>query len=223
MSRRKSSRRSWTPNQIVAYNIGKARLLRGWTQDEAGERLASFLGHRLSPASWSALERSIDGGRIREFSADELVGFARGFDLPIGWFLTPPPVDDEIDIAVPDAKRGGLDPAVLLDLVLGTPETFEAWRAVLLTWPSAYSTAQASLEGGLDVVSGPGDDVHQRLDDAALLRAQTLLRKQFGDLASARTVLVGLADLLTALDEPTRSDNPRQRRSGSSNKTSKDP
>ena len=74
------------------------------------------------------MERSVDGGRIREFSADELVAFARGFDLPIGWFLTPPPVDDGIDIAVPDAKRGGLDPAVLLDLVLGTPETVEAWR-----------------------------------------------------------------------------------------------
>ncbi len=208
MVKRKPSRPSWTPNQVVAYNIAKARLLRGWTQTEAGERLAPYLGQRLSPASWSAMERSVDGGRIREFSADELVAFARGFDLPIGWFLTPPPVDDGIDIAVPDAKRGGLDPAVLLDLVLGTPETVEAWRAVLLTWPSAYSTLRIAPSGAAEVVSGPGDDVHHRLDTTAALRAQTLLREQFGDLDTARSVLVGLADLLNALDEPTATDTP---------------
>ncbi len=37
----------------------------GWTQDQATEACAPYLGTRLSPASWSALERSVDGGRIR--------------------------------------------------------------------------------------------------------------------------------------------------------------
>ena len=91
MARRpRPARPAWTPNQLVAHNIAKARLLRGWTQDQAAEACEPYLGKRLSPASWSALERSVDGGRIREITADELVGFARGFDLPVGFFLTPP-------------------------------------------------------------------------------------------------------------------------------------
>ena len=81
---------AWTPNQIVAHNISKARLMRGWTQEQAAEACEPFLGTKLSNASWSALERSVDGNRIRQIDADELIGFARGFDLPIGWFLTPP-------------------------------------------------------------------------------------------------------------------------------------
>src|SRR5438309_2341992 len=95
---------SWTPNQIVAYNVARARLLRGWTQEQAAEALAPYLGARLSSASFSALERSVAGGRIRQFDADELLALARGFDLPIGWFLTPPPVLEGVSLATPDAK-----------------------------------------------------------------------------------------------------------------------
>ena len=207
MARRKPDRRAWTPNQIVAHNIAKARLMRGWTQDEAGERIAAHLGHRLSPASWSAIERSVDGGRIREFSADELVAFARGFDLPIGWFLTPPPVDDGIGVAVPDAKAGGMDPHELIDLVLGTPETLEPWRQVLLTWPSMASLLRIHPDGTATNAGRVDQDVHPRLRDLAHLHAQTLLREQFGDLDAAREVLTGLAGLLQALDDLT-PDNP---------------
>ena len=32
-------RRTMSPNQIVAYNVAKARALRGWTQEEAAEAL----------------------------------------------------------------------------------------------------------------------------------------------------------------------------------------
>src|SRR3546814_4328139 len=56
--RRPPAQPAWTPNQIVAHNISKARLFRAWTQDQAAEACAPFLGARLSPASWSALERS---------------------------------------------------------------------------------------------------------------------------------------------------------------------
>src|SRR3954453_17119142 len=136
MVRRKPPVITWTPNQIVAHNINKARLLRGWTQDQAAEALAPYLGARLSTASWSAIERSVDGGRIREFTADELVAFARGFDLPLGWFLTPPPADEHIRVAAPDTKAKGLDPRALLDVVLGTPESLAEWEELLLTWPS---------------------------------------------------------------------------------------
>ena len=110
---------SWTPNQIVAYRIAEARKLRGWTQEAAAQALEPFLGTRLSPASFSAIERSFQGGRIRLFDADEIVAFARGFGLPIGWFLTPPPRHREVRVATPDAGRDGLDPMILIDLVLG--------------------------------------------------------------------------------------------------------
>ena len=51
-------RRTMTPNQIVAFNVAKARALRGWTQEEAAEALAPYLGAKLSGPSFSALERS---------------------------------------------------------------------------------------------------------------------------------------------------------------------
>lgn len=205
MARRKPDPRAWTPNQIVAFNIAKARLLRGWTQDEAGEHLAPYLGMRLSPASWSAIERSVDGGRIREFSADELVAFARGFQLPIGWFLTPPAIDDGIGVAVPDARAGGLNPHELIDLVLGTPDTLEEWRQVLLTWPSMHSRLRVTPGGPVNL--GRVDkDIHPRLEHLALLRAQTTLREQFGDLDAAHNVLTGLAQLIKTMDDPAAAD-----------------
>ena len=36
-----------TPNQVVAYNLAQARLLKGWTQDQACEALEPHLGSSL--------------------------------------------------------------------------------------------------------------------------------------------------------------------------------
>jgi len=80
-------------NEIVAYNIRRARELRGWTQEEAAARLAPFLGQLLPQASISALERAYGGERRREFDAQEILAFACGFDLPLVWFFLPPPED----------------------------------------------------------------------------------------------------------------------------------
>jgi hypothetical protein len=202
MPRRKSDPRTWTPNQIVAFNISQARLKRGWTQDQAAEALAPFLGARLSTASWSAIERSVDGGRIREFTADELVAFARGFDLPLGWFLTPPPASDDIRVAAPDTKGNGLDPRRLLDVVLGTPESLAEWEQVLLTWPSLAHRARIGPDGKMESLGREDADVHQRLEGPARLRARMLLRDQLGDLDHARDVLTRLTELLEELDDP---------------------
>lgn len=79
-----------TANQVVAYNLTRARQLRGWSQEEAARRLAPHLGVEWSKALFSAAERSVDGNRIRPFDADELVAFSRTFDLPIGYFFLPP-------------------------------------------------------------------------------------------------------------------------------------
>lgn len=81
----------WSPNQAVAYNLARAREERGWTQEEAGRRLEPHLGVSWSKATWSQAERSTDPGRSRSFGADEIVAFARCFDLPVAWFFLPPP------------------------------------------------------------------------------------------------------------------------------------
>src|SRR5213080_122296 len=80
-------------NQVVAYNVRAARELRGWTQEEVADRLEPYLGQRLTQAGVSSIERAWDGDRRREFDAHELLIFAMVFDLPILWFLLPPPGD----------------------------------------------------------------------------------------------------------------------------------
>src|SRR4051794_13642462 len=206
MVRRKPQVITWTPNQIVAHNINKARLLRGWTQDQAAEALEPYLGARLSTASWSALERSVDGGRIREFTADELVALARGFDLPIGWFFTPPSAWDGARVGTPDTKGKGLDPVALFDVILGTPETLEEWEQYLLSWPSPTHRARVTADGTVEHVGRVEGDVHQRLADPAAVRARLLLRQRFGDLDRARDVLAQLAEVIDELDQPASDD-----------------
>ena len=105
-----------TPNQIVALNLARARTERGWSQPAAAAALEPFLGVHWSRASYSAIERSVDGTRIKQFSADELVALARCFDKPISWFLTPPP---DTVTTTPDNPRG-LDVTVLKGILRGT-------------------------------------------------------------------------------------------------------
>jgi transcriptional regulator with XRE-family HTH domain len=115
-----------TANQVVAYNLRVARIIRGWTQTEAAEKLAPHLGVTWSKASYSAAERSVEGGRVRNFSADDLVAFALGFDLPLTWFFLPPDPDDNGRIPLlltPSSPEGTGDlPGLLLELVFGSPE-----------------------------------------------------------------------------------------------------
>lgn len=83
-------RMTMTPNQVIAFNLGRARRLRGMKQEDAAEALAPYLGTRWSVATFSAAERSVAGERIRQFTADEVVAFAQAFSLPIPWFFIPP-------------------------------------------------------------------------------------------------------------------------------------
>lgn len=80
-------------NQVVAYNVREARLLRGWTQEDLAAQLERFIGQRLTQAGISSIERAWDGDRRRVFDAHELLIFAMVFDLPIIYFLLPPPGD----------------------------------------------------------------------------------------------------------------------------------
>ena len=83
-------------NQVVAYNVREARQLRGWTQEELADRLEPYLGQRLTQAGVSSIERAWDGERRREFDAHELLIFAMVFDLPVLWFLLPPPGEHRV-------------------------------------------------------------------------------------------------------------------------------
>jgi hypothetical protein len=200
MSTRKFGvRRTMSPNQIVAYNVAKARALRGWTQEEAAEALAPYWGARLSGASFSALERSAwNPSRIKVFSADELLALSRGFDLPIGFFFTPPPPAFDAGLHGPDAGMRGLDPIVLLDAVLGTPDNLGYWEAELL----AYSASQAPMpKSKREKPSVSPSDLAERLAPLTTLRAKALLRETFGDVAAASEVLERLAEVLSELDD----------------------
>lgn len=113
-----------TPNQIVAFNLAQARMWKGWTQEQAAAELEPYLGARWSKASFSAAERSVDGQRVRQFSADELVAFSRCFGVPVGFFFLPPPpgaADRPIQLASPDGSEFGIRASELIDVVLGAP------------------------------------------------------------------------------------------------------
>lgn len=198
--RQRPARPAWTPNQLVAHNIAKARLLRGLTQDQAAEACEPYLGKRLSPASWSALERSVDGARIREITADELVGFARAFDLPVGFFLTPPSAWDGHVVATPDALPDGLAPIELFDVVIGTPENLAEWEDFLQSWPDPRHRVRVQPDGTMENLGRLEKDVHPRLRGPAALRARLLLRDELGDIDNARDLLARLIAVLDDLD-----------------------
>jgi len=112
-------------NQVVAYNVRAARELRGWTQEEFAAHLEPYVGQRLTQASVSAIERAWDGDRRREFDAQELLYFAVVFDLPIVWFLIPPPRDQRL------MRNTGRPVGELYAYLLGFPHQLEELYARL--------------------------------------------------------------------------------------------
>ena len=84
-------RTTMTANQIVAYNLKRIRELAGFSQEEAGKKLAPLVGLR-SQAAWSERERSYKPGSKRwaQFDANELVAFSHVFGVPVSEFLRPP-------------------------------------------------------------------------------------------------------------------------------------
>ena len=106
-----------TANQLVAYNLRRARELRGLTQEQAAEQLEPYLGRRWSKATFSAAETSVTSGRTREFSADEILAFSAAFAVPPGWFYLPPPEGDALREDVTAGGPEGIDAKALIDIV----------------------------------------------------------------------------------------------------------
>jgi hypothetical protein len=198
-TRKLGIRRTMTPNQVVSHNLARARALRGWTQEEAAEKLAPYLGSRLSFTSFSAMERSAHRvDRIKVFSADELLALSRAFDLPIGYFFTPPPPSDDIGLHAPDAGMKGLDPIVLLDAVLGTPDNLEHWSEQLLAYAASVAPQPRNKR---EKPSVSPSDLPERLQPLGALRAKALLHQAFGDLDQTSDVLERLAEAIRLVNE----------------------
>jgi transcriptional regulator with XRE-family HTH domain len=176
----------FTPNQLVAYNLARIRKQQGLTQEQTVELLTPFLGVRWSVASLSAAERSIDGKRVKEFNADELIALSRAFDVPLALWFTPPPVEDEPRLATPDASDQGLPVHTLLDVVFGRTDNRHTLEQRLLAGPS-------EPEAG---------SVADRLDADTALRLRRQLHDAFGDLGQARQVLERIAAILEHLERP---------------------
>lgn len=122
-----------------------ARELRGWTQEDLARHLERYLGQRLTQAAVSAIERAWDGERRREFDAHELLIFAMVFDLPIIWFLLPPPGDRRLM----RATTRQVDE--LYAWLLGRPDQLEPLYARLrefgVSEPSAAEEAVEKITG----------------------------------------------------------------------------
>lgn len=215
-------RRTMTPNQIVAHNVARARQLRGWTQEQAADALAPYLGAKLSGPSFSNLERSaVNVDRIRQFSADDLLALSRGFDLPIGFFFTPLPPAMDAGLHAPDAGMKGLDPIVLLDAVLGTPDNVGLWADELLAYSASHAPAPRSKREKPSVSPA---DLADRLEPHVELRAQALLRGVLGDLDDGADLLERLAEVIRAMDDTARAgttDKPARSDSSSRKGTKK--
>ncbi len=180
-----------TPNQVVGYNLSRARELKGWTQDQAAEALEPYLGVRWSKASVSQAERSVAGGFVRNFTADEIVAFARAFDFPVTWFFMPPPPwagpGMPTKLEVPDAPEFGAAVALLVDMVFGD----EGQQAELALRLDAFLAQLGPL--GLTHAQG-------RITALAEQRVAALVRHSFTDLGQWQTSLRSLANQLEDLE-----------------------
>lgn len=132
-------------NQVVAYNVRAARELRGWTQEDFAAQLEPYLGQRITQAAVSSIERAWDGERRREFDAHELLVFAMVFDLPMIWFLLPPPGDRRL-------MRGTTRQVnELYKWLMGSPEMlsplYERLREYGIVDPTAADEAAEKVTG----------------------------------------------------------------------------
>ena len=80
-----------TAAENISRNVRRLRRARGWTQEEAGQRLAEITGKPQSKASWSAGERHPETGRTKSWTANEVAALAVLFDVPVGDLFEPQP------------------------------------------------------------------------------------------------------------------------------------
>ena len=181
-------RRTYSPNQLVAYNVGRARALRGWTQERTAEELAPFLGRRWSRASYSAVERATGDARVKQFSIDELIALARGFRLPVLWFLLPPSMEEDPGLSVPDGTSQGLEFTDYLKILFGESETERLYEDALQQWISDTT-----------LVGLAGTGIHHLLNTIKSPHVQALVTQTLGDVDQAEVTLRRALEVLDGL------------------------
>lgn len=178
---------TWTPNQVVAGNLNRLRLRRGLTQAETAMKLSLVAGKEWTEAMVAHAERSVTGNRVREFTADDLVTFARAFDVPVLYFLTPPPTG--LWVHVPGSR---IDTLTMLEAVLGRPDNLSEWETILDEWSFVPNE-----ELPYPLSQQKRDSIRAVAGEVALIRAHHLIRKHFkGDLDQLRETLGSLANLV---------------------------
>jgi transcriptional regulator with XRE-family HTH domain len=183
---------SWTPNQVVAGNLVRLRQRRGLTQGEVARLLSAVAGREWSEAMVAHAERSVTGNRVREFTADDLVTLARAFDVPVLYFLTPPP--SGIFVHVPGSR---IDTLTMLEAVLGRLDNLSEWETLLDEWNFAEDEElpfplSAERRRKIRAVAG----------EIAVVRAHHLIRRRFkGDLMQLRDTLRSLSDLVLDIEQ----------------------
>lgn len=178
---------SWSPNQVVAGNLQRLRHRRGLTQGEVARLLSSVAGKTWSEAMVAHAERSVTGNRVREFTADDLVTLARAFDVPVLYFLTPPPTG--LFVHVPGSR---IDTLTMLEAVLGRPDNLSEWEVLLDEWSFADDN-----ELPFPLSTQRRQRIQATAREVAAIRANHLIRKHFsGNLMELHDTLRSLAGLV---------------------------
>jgi transcriptional regulator with XRE-family HTH domain len=182
---------TWTPNQVVAGNLVRLRLRRRLTQAEVARLLSSVAGKEWTEAMVAHAERSVTGNRVREFTADDLVTLARAFDVPVLYFLTPPPKG--IFVHVPGSR---IDTITMLEAVLGRVDNLAEWETLLDEWNFAEDE-----ELPFPLSERRRQRIRAMAGEVAAIRAHHLIRKHFkGNLMELNNTLRSLADLVLAVE-----------------------
>jgi transcriptional regulator with XRE-family HTH domain len=125
-----------TVNQVVAWNLAWLRREAGLTQEGLGD-LLGWPQNKVSEA-----ERSWNGRRTREFSAQDLAAMAMALGVPIAAFFLPPLDDSAVWVIRPpgqyeDCGMGDLLAYAMTDIDEETP-VIAAYRQRLLAAVGNY-------------------------------------------------------------------------------------
>jgi len=102
-----------TLDEVISYNLRRARELRGWTQGEAAERISAHLPRGWSPQVYGDAERAFrNPKRVKVFTGEEMLALSLAFGLHLIWFYLPPEMSSRV------AARGSAESISGEDLVL---------------------------------------------------------------------------------------------------------
>lgn len=196
-ARKKTQQRAtMSVHQVVAYNFRRARDLLGWTQQETSDALEPYLGVKLRQAGVSAIEKTYDSPRRRNIDVAEVVGFARGFKLPLGWFFVPPN-EHGADLIEPAPEEYGryTNIADLIALMVGSPD---GHQLILDRLADFDTTDHTAMWDALRLVYEGTPEAH--VQDQLNLRRQAVRDVSLAKFASHNDeVIIGMAALLVEL------------------------